>query len=287
MSSDEVEIIRDKGYKTQWAKGLFYRKEGNKFVFKSEKLKGALIVISVLGLCVLVLQDNGTQTKKDTSIQGASNISGYAAPIVIDLYNEIKAKAKVKKRVYKVERLSLVSRKGYLDIPLGSQARARLMTGASNGPVKAQLLEDLEYSGEVFIKEGTILWGKGTSTTERLMVSFSKYVGVSGQAINVSANAYDNSDQIIGLKGSAIGRMSKKIMAGAGIGVASALKTMQKAENLGGIAVVKPSLENALLNGAADATLSIAEQEFEELKNKQTIIEVKKGTEILVVFGKE
>ena len=60
---------------------------------------------------------------------------------------------------------------------------------------------------------------------------------------------------------------------------------MQSSENLGGVAVVKPNIENALLNGASNAALGIAEQELEELKNKQTIIEVKKGTKIMIVFG--
>ena len=148
-----------------------------------------------------------------------------------------------------------------------------------------RLLEDLISHGETYIKEGTILWGRGSSTEERLQISFTKYEDENGTSFEVTANAFDISDQILGLKGSIIGRTSKKIMAGAGLGVAGALKTMQQAENLGGVPVVKPNLENALLGGASNAALAIAEQELEELKNKQTIIEVKKGTHLLIVFG--
>ena len=67
--------------------------------------------------------------------------------------------------------------------------------------------------------------------------------------------------------------------------MAGALQTLQESQNMGGIAVTKPSLENALLNGASGAALGIAEQELEELKNRQTVIEVKKGTQMIVVFG--
>ena len=165
-------------------------------------------------------------------------------------------------------------------------ASAVLLTGATNGPVKAKLLEDVELNGDIYIKEGSIIWGQGASTEERLIVTFSKYVDSDGKSHAIKANAYDSSDQILGLKGSIIGRTSKKILAGAGLGVAGALQTMQQAENLGGgVAVIKPSLKNALLNGASGAALGMAEQELEELKNKQTIIEVKQGSEILIVFG--
>ena len=116
-------------------------------------------------------------------------------------------------------------------------------------------------------------------------MKFSKYVDEDGKSKKISANAFDISDQILGLKGSVIGRTSKKIMAGAGLGFAGALQTMQQSENMGGVAVVKPNIENALLNGASNAALGMAEQELEDLKNSQEIIEVPQGTKLLIVFG--
>ena len=141
------------------------------------------------------------------------------------------------------------------------------------------------FNGETFLPQGSLLWGKGSSTKKRLIVTFSKAVLRDGSSKDISATAYDPEDEILGLKGSIIGRTSKKILAGAGLGMAGALKTMQSAENVGGLPVAKPTIGNALLNGGSEAALGLAEQEMEELKNEQTIIEVEKGSEIIVVFG--
>ena len=290
MSSDQeitVKVSADNGYKTQWTKGLFYRKEGIKFVFKSEKTKYGIFVLFLVTTLLILFQDSSElQNNEDDLIRSPEHISSLVSPIQLQGFNEQKALKKnavLKKN--RIERLSVISRTENLEVPLGSSAKAMLVTGATNGPVKAKLLEDVELNGEVYIQEGSVLWGKGASTESRLIVVFSKYVTEDGVAKDIKATAYDISDQILGLKGSIIGRTSKKLLAGAGLGVAAALQTMQKAENVGGVAVVKPSIENALLSGASNAALGMAEQEFEELKDKQNIIEVKKNTEIHVVFG--
>lgn len=286
-SENEVKVTRDDGYKKQWAKGLFYRREGIKLVFKHEHTKKLIVALFILVTVVVLLQDDPTfETELSVGVSSPEHISP-SIPIELENFDKSKPKNRVHKRkTFKVEKLFLISRSNKMEIPLGTQARAILLTGASNGPVKAKLLEDVELAGEIYIEEGSILWGTGSSTTERLVVVFTKFVTKDGEAKDIAANAYDASDEILGLKGSIIGRTSKKIAAGAGLGVAGALKTMQQAENLGGVAVVKPTLGNAMLNGASTAALGLAEQELEELKNKQTIIEVEKGTEIIVVFGK-
>ncbi|USN48498.1 MAG: TrbI/VirB10 family protein [Pseudobdellovibrionaceae bacterium] len=287
-NESEVKVTKDNGYKTQWAKGIFYRQEGNKLVFKSEYTKYGIATLFILTTLVLLFQEDPTVVpKKSNTIKPPSEINA-SVTIELESYSEIKKKAKTtnKKKKMKIEKLSIVSRDEKLKIPLGAQARAKLITGGTNGPVKAKLIEDLSFNGEVYLPEGSIIWGKGASTDERLIVIFSKAVLSDGVSKDILANAYDQDDEILGLKGSIIGRTSKKLLAGAGLGVAGALQTMQSNQNIGGVAVKKPSLENALMNGASTAALGMAEQELEELKNKQTIIEVKKGTEIIVVFSK-
>lgn len=283
----EVKVEKDDGLQKRWAQGVFYRREGNKLRIKSDLLKGLFIGSTVIVVIVFLFAPAPKTREQDTSIDTPSSISSYNEEIIVESYSDIKdnEKKKPKKKQYKIEPLKIVSRSLESSIPLGLSAIAKLLTGGTNGPVKAKLLEDVELNGEVYIKEGSTLWGQGSSTDERLIVTFVKYVDSDGKSHKIKANAYDYSDQILGLKGSVIGRTSKKILAGAGLGVAGALQTMQQAENMGGVAVVKPNLKNALLNGASSATLGIAEQELEELKNKQTIIEVPKGTEIVVVFG--
>ncbi|MEE2670325.1 MAG: TrbI/VirB10 family protein [Bdellovibrionota bacterium] len=283
----EVKVEKDDGLQKRWAQGVFYRREGNKLRIKSDLLKGLFIGSSAIVVIVFLFAPAPKTREQDTSIDTPSSISSYNEKIVVESYSDIKdnEKKKATKKQYKIEPLKIVSRTLESSIPLGLSATAKLLIGATNGPVKAKLLEDVELNGEIYIKEGSTLWGQGASTEQRLIVTFVKYVDSDGKSHKIKANAYDSSDQILGLKGSVIGRTSKKILAGAGLGVAGALQTMQQAENMGGVAVIKPNLKNALLNGASSATLGIAEQELEELKNKQTIIEVSRGTEIVVVFG--
>ena len=285
---EEVIISKDDGHKQRWYQGVFYKKEGNKHVVESKKVKIYILTGLFLLLVGVMFKDEPIDKEETTdSIDTPTRVSGYQPKIVLNAYEDTKEEQKKikSKKKYKIERLSLVSSKQRVKIPLGASAVAELVTGGSNGPIKVKLLEDLISHDETYIKEGSILWGRGSSTEERLLISFTKYVDESGNSKEITANAFDSSDQILGLKGSIIGRTSKKIAAGAGLGLAGALQTMQESENLGGVAVTKPNLENALLNGASTAALGIAEQELEELKNKQTIIEVKKGTKILVVFG--
>ena len=286
-AEQQVDIVSDDGHKKMWYQGHFYRKEGNKYIFDFKHARLYIVGFTLI-LCVGIFFKESEEINIDaiSSISTPDRISGYQNQIVLNEYSDTKELKNDSTRTRrKIEKLSLVSRSKKVEIPLGSQARGVLVTGGTNGPIKVKLLEDLEFHGEVYIKEGAVLWGRGSSTQERLLISFTRYVDENGQSKEINANAFDISDQILGLKGSIIGRTSKKLFAGAGLGVAGALKTMQESENLGGVAVVKPNLENALLNGASSAALGIAEQELEELKNKQTVIEVKKGTQLMIVFG--
>ena len=292
MSIDdpEVKLAKDTGYRTQWAKGLFYRKEGDKFVFKSEKARYLVIGLFLFTTIAVLFQESPTAEPADSStLSTPQNLPIADSPLQLDKYEieDEQKSVKTKSKRRKIEPLKIVSRTDLLGIPLGSTVRAVLKTGATNGPVKAVLLEDLNAKGEVLLAEGTILWGIGNSTESRLLVSFTKYVDEDGVSKPIVASAYDSSDQILGLKGAVIGRTAKKIAAAAGLGVAGALQTMQTTQAVGSVAVVKPSLENALLNGASGAALGLAEQELEELKNRQSIIEVSKGTKLIVVFGEK
>ncbi len=287
-SSSEVKIEKDDGALSRWGRGTFYRQEGNKLVFKSELMTKIVIGLTIVLAIVMMFKDSPYEVKEpDTALETPNQINQFSTEVKLEAYSEPldKPKSSRKRKHLKIEPLKIVSRENIAKIPLGLSAKAKLLTGGTNGAVKAILLDDIELNGEVFIKEGTTLWGYGNSTEERLLVNFSKFVDKNGMSHKITASAYDHSDEILGLKGSIIGRTSKKIAAGAGLGVAGALHSLQQAENLGGVPVTKPSLENALLGGASTAALGIAEQELEDLKNKQSIIEVKKGTEFVVVFG--
>jgi len=180
----------------------------------------------------------------------------------------------------------LVARPRNVKIPPGSMVKATLISGASNGLVKAQILEPLSLNGEVLIEQGTIAVGRGSSTEDRLFIQFSKLVFKDGAVDTVQAEAADQSDQIVGLKGSKLGHYAARLGAGIGLNfVGGFSEALQETEGQDGVLVKKPTVRNALLNGAARASLEQSQEMMSNLKNQQPIIEVKAGTAILIMFS--
>lgn len=182
----------------------------------------------------------------------------------------------------------LIERSKTTQIPAGSLALATLVSGASNGPVKAALSEALIVNGEVVLPEGTILLGSGSSTEERLFITFSKLVHRDGKSEPIQAVAADIKDKIAGLKGSKIGNYAMRLGAGIGLNFVSGMaEVLQDQEAVGpmGMPVKKATMKNAFLNGAEKASLEQASEIMSGLKDKQPIIEVKAGSTIYVLFG--
>ncbi len=182
----------------------------------------------------------------------------------------------------------LIERSKNTKIPAGSLVPAILVSGASNGPVKAALSEALVVNGEIVLAEGSILLGSGTSTEERLFVTFSKLVHRDGKSEPIQAVAADIKDKIAGLKGSKIGNYAMKLGAGVGLNFVSGMAdVLQDQEAVGpmGLPIKKPTMKNAFLNGTQNASLEQASEIMSGLKDKQTIIEVNAGSTIYVLFG--
>jgi hypothetical protein len=118
-----------------------------------------------------------------------------------------------------------------------------------------------------------------------LFVDFRKAVFRDGKSISVSAQAYDASDTIVGLKGSRVGDMTLKVAASSGLyflsGMAAGLGAPQY-DDLG--RAKRPSTEQAALNGVAQASGEQAKAYMEDMKNRPPLIEVKKGTIFVVTF---
>jgi len=179
----------------------------------------------------------------------------------------------------------LLERPSLQKIPPGLIGKAVLTSGASNGPIRAELTEPLDFNGEVFIQEGAVLLGTGASTEERLFIHFDQIVTREGTILSARAEALDPSDKIAGLKGSKIGGHAMKLAGGIGLGFVGGLtEGLQDSDVQGGVAVRSPSLKNAMLNGAATAALDQSRDMMQGLKDKQPIIEVKEGSKVLVIF---
>jgi hypothetical protein len=171
------------------------------------------------------------------------------------------------------------------EIPPGAEAKAMLLTGATNGLIKAKLTEPVKIDGVSFLDAGVILLGQGHSTEERLYVDFRKAVFRDGKSISISAQAYDSSDTILGLKGSRVGDLGLKLAASSGLnflsGMAVGLQT--PAYDQSG-RPLKPSVGDAALNGVSKAAGDQAKSYMEEIKNRPPIIEVKIGSIFIVTF---
>jgi len=187
-----------------------------------------------------------------------------------------------KASVIPVSGIEIISRPRNLNaIPPGMIFQAKLSSGASNGFVKAEVTEGLLVNNEILIPEGSALVGQGTSSEERLFIQFNQVVFKDGSFGNFSAIACDKEDQMMGVRGSLVGKKFAKIASGVGLGFLGGFSAgFQEPSSFGS---PKPSVKNALLNGTATTALEESRKMLSDLKNQMPIMEVKAGTEICVI----
>jgi hypothetical protein len=181
-------------------------------------------------------------------------------------------------------RIRVVSLRSISEVPTGSEMQAVLSSGATDGIVKAMLTAPLIVDGEPVIPENSILFGNGKSGEERLMVEFRKVIFPTGESFPLRAQAFDSTDKILGLKGAIVGTRVKK-MAGAMAfgflgGMADGLQTTSGSSMF---FPQKPSMRDAALAGTSKAALDQSQAYIEELKRSPNIIEVKAGSDLLVI----
>ena len=170
-------------------------------------------------------------------------------------------------------------------IPPGSMIKAKLISGASNGSVKAKSVDSLTINGETIIPAGSVFWGTGNSNEHRLYVGFKKLVLKNGTVKAINAQAADSSDKVTGLKGSKLGNYGFRLAGSIGLNLLSGLSEgLREKEVKGGIAVDKTDLNNALLSGAAHASIELSRELMNGLKNKKPMIVKKSGAFIYIIF---
>ena len=175
-----------------------------------------------------------------------------------------------------------------INIPPGIEVRAKLINGASNGLVKAKLLDDVVAAGELFLNAGTIIIGQGSSTEDRLFIRFDKAVLEDGSVSKLQAEAADFSDRTMGLKGSKISSHAIKMAARAGLNfLAGASIALEDTHGEQGAVVAKPTVRNAALQGTAKAAIEEANDIASQYKSAPPILAVKAGTEIIIIFTDE
>jgi type IV secretory pathway VirB10-like protein len=290
IDEPRVEAVHDNNEKEQWGKRFFFTRDGRKSSLDTRK--SIYLLAGVFGLFATIQLLDPRSAGSDVSDSNISAPSPINAPASIDIASikDSPPPARSTKRSgtpIKYTGPKLVARPRELgNIPPGSMVNAVLASGASNGPVRAELSEALTVNGVTVIESGAVLVGEGTSSEERLFVVFKQVVFRDGTFGTIAAQACDASDRIAGLKGSKIGNKALNIAGSIGLGfVAGMSQGLQDTRGEGGAVVTKPSMKNALLNGTATAAMEQSQDLMSDLKNRKPIIEVSAGTPICVIFG--
>lgn len=290
MSNETVYVSRDDGKKLQWGLNTLYRKEGKKSRFDSKKAK--IVFFSLFGIFVLgtvFISSNPERYDEDSSLSSIFEKDGKQK-LTVPLYDSSKSQpvnfvSKGTGKSIPPTKLEIFSSKAINDIPSGAEADAKLLTGATDGMVKAILTDDLEYGGHVYLPEGTVLIGAGTSNDDRLKISFHTAVFEDGSGFEISASAYDSNTRLLGLKGSVLTRRALKLAVSAGLNViVGATQALEEVDVNQGVIVKRSNLKNAALKGIGNAAVEQSKEFMANLKDSQSHIFVEAGQKLTVVF---
>lgn len=283
-------LIEREGRTFRWGQGEYFRTwNGLKETWSASALKAlALPLAFVFGIVAFISGKKEEQDRRGREVAVPTltqDVPIIEARILDDRsmpsHNQTsRAGQSVTGRI-RVFRLGQLS-----EIPVGSEAKAVLESGASNGIVKGRLVSALKVDGEEILPERTTIFGRGRSTEERLYVEFHKAVLPGGETITLRGSAFDFSDKILGLKGALIGTRSRKMGLAIGFGVlgglADGLQSSTSGSNIWGVQE-KKSMRDAALAGASKAALDQSAAYIDEMKNSPNIIEVKAGTEFYLI----
>ncbi len=286
-----VQVVRDSGHKNRWGIGQYlYRQDGKKLTVQGKwvlSMTAGFFLLSTM--LVLIKGPTQMELRSPIAFEGTvSNTSSVEVPVAA--HQDAKSRqARLRGSITTVRRftgLEVIRRNTALQIPPGSIGKARLVSGGSNGIVKASLIETLSLNGEVLVESGSVLVGNGSSTDDRLLIDFGKMVLKDGSVQTVRAQACDVSDQMVGIKGSQVSKYGTQLAAGIGLNFAGGLAAgLQETTVQNGIATRKTDLRNAALNGAATASVEQSKEILEKWKQQKSVIQVKSGTEICLIFS--
>jgi hypothetical protein len=294
----KVSLVGDDGHKRRWGlENLLYRKEGRKLSINAK------VTAWMFGLFILAGSAYSTISEffKPTPTENLSPI-GFSEqmgsktsesekiqiPTGNSEFNKPQSNGNRPRAVVYYSAPQVIGRPNLGKIPPGTMVKAKFITGASNGPLKAILAEPLSINGEEIAPEGTTLVGTGSSGEDRLTVQFTKLVFRDGKSQVVQAQACDLADQTVGVKGKKLSKYAVLLATGAGLnflgGVAQGL---QENEVQNGVVTKKTDLKNAALNGASKAALDQSQDILTDMKNKKSVIQVDSGKEFYVLFEGE
>ncbi len=287
----KVSVANDDGHKRRWGlSSLLYRKEGTKQSINGKVAAGLFGSFMLAGVGYSIVSEFFKPTPSDNNgpiafneqVNPQENIQVPVGDSELDRPAPARPKAK---GATSYSGLQVIQRPNLGKIPQGTMVRAKFVTGASNGPLKAVLAETLSVNGENIAPEGTALVGNGSSGDDRLVVQFTKMVFRDGKSQNIQAQACDSSDQLVGIKGKKLSKYAIMLATGTGLnflgGVAEGL---QETQVQNGVSVKKNDLNNAALNGASKAALDQSQAVLADVRSKKSVIQVESGKEFFFFF---
>jgi hypothetical protein len=274
----KVKMARQMGRAKQWGFGnLFYFKEGCKDRISSKALKYiGLTFAGIFFVFTLFKNEEILINVQETSF----SMKEYYVPS--QLPSSVNKKSPKRTRIQKkfvYEPLVVTKRpSAKLSIPPGTYVKAKLVTGGSDGPVKAVLVESLRVGGQVVVPKGAVLVGTGSSTEDRLMIDLRKIIFQSGKVINASAIACDPSDQMPGILGSNVNSRALSLAGAIGLNFAAGFSADQNEDEQ------NPSIKERIQTGAVLAALEEGKRLSEQAKNTKPRIEIKRNHKFLILF---
>jgi hypothetical protein len=288
---EPVQVVRDTGYKAGWHFQKFlYRQDGKKLTLEGRIVMGVVAASFVVSSAFILIRGPTEMEVRSPIIFGGlvTPVSTIDIPMAAAGSHSTEIQQRYRNSPRSFSGLQVIGRPKLGEIPPGTITRARLESGASNGLVKASLIETLVVNGDSVAEPGTVLVGNGTSTEERLNIAFSKMVFRDGKVQTIKAQACDSEDKTVGIRGAKVSRFASMFAASVGLNFVGGLADgLQESQVQNGVAVRKSDLRNAALNGAARASIDQSKDMMEKWKQEKTIIEVKKDTEICIIFDGE
>jgi len=289
MENNSVEISKEPKVESRFGFGQ------NRNIFSKTAMKygAAISFVGLVGLFLMKSPEPISAEKSQVRIPESSEVHSSLNSTEFKDYSALEESAKLQEKnkkqhvqsVVRLPGLQKIDRRQSGKIPPGSLIKAVLITGASNGLVRAEVTQALRVQSETFIPVGATLLGSGQSTEDRLMIRFNQVVYKDGSFENIQAQAADMEDQTVGLKGSRVGKYAMKYATAIGLNfIGGMAEGLQDREVVGQQVITKPDAKNALLNGTSKATYEMANETMTDLKNSAPIIQIPAGQEILVLF---
>lgn len=260
---------------------------------KSAKI-AAITTCVLLGLVFVLKAPNDAEQNRtqvstpDTSElntnQNMENLENYSATAENEKLkqSQIVQKHKIPQKLLGLQK---IERRNLKQIPPATFVKAKLINAATDGLVKAVLIEPLKIQGELILQSGSILVGQAQSTEDKLVIRYNSIVFKDGTFEGIQAQAADLETKTMGLKGSRLSRYAMKYAASVGLNFVSGISQgLQEKETMGQQVVSKSNMKNALLNGASQSALEMANESMSEYKGKLPPIQVPAETEFWVVF---